>query len=829
MCRWKSWTNASEGFDLASRIEKSRLLHTVRESVFLAILGFLGAAVFFMLYPKLQPAAKLHLQINRAEARHIAKEYARSLDFDLSGYVDFINFYFDDQVNSFLQENRVAPEQAEPLLHYRPRAGWRVIFRNPARNERFEFLISARGEIFRFWHVLPDEVPGESQTRAEALAQIRAFLSERQHTDWQKFELVDARVKRHEARTDYVILWAQQQPGVGGVKLQISAEMVGGHVGGWARSLGFPHAFLTTFSERVATGTMLELLQQILPILIFILALGVFVLRFHAGEVSLKNAALYTFGFFIIALVASFNFMPGQDWAKLAVLENNRNTFIFITYVILLFMLFVGSLSILVLWASGDSLTRELWGKKLVSFDALFVKHFFFQGLGAGLIRGFAIGFFLLGLWYASLATVVNSPQVWPGISAEERLVLSAYFPLGAPVVLGVYTSFMGIASGALFLFAFFKKVLRNVVLAVILTSLLVNAVHTHTTAMVTPWLQMSLALLTGIVLYSFYLRYDLFTLFTSVVVAVSVPLALMLVLQEDELFRLAGWSSFVILGSAFVYGLAALLRGESINDAEVEPGYVQHLTERERLRMELEIARRAQLRMLPQRIPEMPGIDIAALSEPANEVGGDFYDFVTYGDRQLGIVVGDVSGKGMPAAIYMTLVKGLLQGIANAQIQPAQVLQQINKRFYRTAERNIFVTLFYCIIQPAAGQATFARAGHNPAIIRHAGAHALEWLQPAGLAIGLDRQPTFDRLIEQQTVPVHAGDVIVLYSDGLTEARNSKDEEFGEARLEQCIASVNGDSAEAILENIVVAVKKFAGRAPQADDLTVVVIKIKE
>jgi serine phosphatase RsbU (regulator of sigma subunit) len=298
---------------------------------------------------------------------------------------------------------------------------------------------------------------------------------------------------------------------------------------------------------------------------------------------------------------------------------------------------------------------------------------------------------------------------------------------------------------------------------------------------------------------------------------------------QPDGTYQTAGWTSFGLLGAVLIYGYAARVRGAPIDEQAITPAYVHHIAERERLKMELDIARKAQLRMLPQQIPQLPGLDIAAFSEPAKEVGGDYFDFVMFDGNRLGIVIGDVSGKGMPAALYMTLTKGFLQARADLNASPREILCRMNRNFYQSAERNIFVSLFYCVIDPINRKMVYARAGHNPIIVRHNASHTTKLLQPPGLAVGLESGEVFERIMKQESIEIAPGDTLVFYTDGLTEGMNRGKEEFGEARLLEVIENVENGTAQQLLEQIRKTHGAFVGREEQHDDLTCLVVRVSK
>jgi len=249
-----------------------------------------------------------------------------------------------------------------------------------------------------------------------------------------------------------------------------------------------------------------------------------------------------------------------------------------------------------------------------------------------------------------------------------------------------------------------------------------------------------------------------------------------------------------------------------------------QELLEKERMKHELQIAQRIQQSLLPKEIVPVPGFAIAHYYQATTEVGGDYYDFISLGERGLGIALGDVSGKGVPAALLMAITKSTLRTQAATSLTPANVLAKTNKVLYSEMQRGMFVTMFYAILDPTTGIAVCACAGHNPALlVRHGEA---QWIRPSGMPLGHDAGPRFEERIGETQVELVPNDVFVLYSDGVTEAMNVWGEEFGDIRLAQAVTKTADQNAETILQAIKDDLFGFMGGQPQSDDITIVVLK---
>ncbi|HEX6850045.1 MAG TPA: SpoIIE family protein phosphatase [Candidatus Polarisedimenticolaceae bacterium] len=244
-------------------------------------------------------------------------------------------------------------------------------------------------------------------------------------------------------------------------------------------------------------------------------------------------------------------------------------------------------------------------------------------------------------------------------------------------------------------------------------------------------------------------------------------------------------------------------------------------LVEKERLEADLEAARSIQQRLLPQGSPTVAGLDVAGVSFPSRVVGGDLFYFLPFGEGSLGLAVGDVSGKSLPAAFLMSNVVAVLRAEAQIGVEVDESLSRINRLIAEQIEPNRFVTLFYGIVDRPSDTVRYACAGHEPPlIVRTDGTVA--WLREGGTPLGV----LPDRTYRTASEPFSKGDVLVLYSDGLTEAEGTDGEFFGNTRLAACVAAARGGTATEILEAILASVNAHTGGAPLVDDRTVVVVR---
>lgn len=251
-----------------------------------------------------------------------------------------------------------------------------------------------------------------------------------------------------------------------------------------------------------------------------------------------------------------------------------------------------------------------------------------------------------------------------------------------------------------------------------------------------------------------------------------------------------------------------------------------EELAEKERMKHELDIARRIQLASLPQHTPALKGLDIAGVSVPAMEVGGDFFDYLNGTADRMTVVVGDVSGKGTSAALYMSKIQGILRSLHGFGLSPGDLFIRANRLLCGDMERNSFVTAVGAAFDAPARTAVLARAGHLPLYHFHAAGGAVEKITPRGLGLGLNNAGLFTSELEEKIIHYGPGDVLLFVTDGVTEAQNEANELYGEERLMSLLAVTAAAGAAAIRDALLGAIEAFAGNAAQHDDETIVVVK---
>ena len=254
------------------------------------------------------------------------------------------------------------------------------------------------------------------------------------------------------------------------------------------------------------------------------------------------------------------------------------------------------------------------------------------------------------------------------------------------------------------------------------------------------------------------------------------------------------------------------------------------NLVEQERLQKEMQVAQEIQQSLLPRHVPEIEGYEIGALYRAAKEVGGDYYDFLQVDERTVGVVVADVSGKGVPGSLVMTMIRTALRMEARGNRSASDVMARMNTFVTEDMKKGMFVTMFYVVLDSVNRIVTYASAGHNPMILYRGESDATYFLKPKGIPVGIDAPDAdlFRRTISVERLTLMRGDMLVIYTDGITEAMNPGRDQFGEARLLGAIKKYGHLTAQEFTEALDREIHEFTSGALQNDDITLVAIKEK-
>jgi phosphoserine phosphatase RsbU/P len=246
-----------------------------------------------------------------------------------------------------------------------------------------------------------------------------------------------------------------------------------------------------------------------------------------------------------------------------------------------------------------------------------------------------------------------------------------------------------------------------------------------------------------------------------------------------------------------------------------------QIAVEKGRMERELQMAREVQISLIPPNTPNIPGWDFAACWKPAHEVSGDFYDFIPLLDGKFGIVVADVSDKGMPAALFMTLSRSVIRSVVGQNERLDEEISKANRLIWRDSREGMFITLFYAVMNSNSGDVVYVNAGHNPPLVLRSSKKVFDTLIRTGMAAGVEGDTPY----KQSTVTLAKGDYLVMFTDGVTDAQTGN-EPFGEERLKAAICKYSGLSARKMIDGLEKEVCEFSGNGVPVDDVTLLVAR---
>ena len=440
-----------------------------------------------------------------------------------------------------------------------------------------------------------------------------------------------------------------------------------------------------------------------------------------------------------------------------------------------------GAFLVFIVSCATDSIARSIWPQRLETLTLARNARFINVPMGRSLVRSVGLAGILLGLatlfmsmpglQWTGLGNFLPGAQAW---SPVLSLIASNgfYTMLICMVVL--------LSVGA----TLYSKQPRNWV--IIATITLVAAILNMSTLQLSPqWMQWLLSAIVGFLLIQVLLRFDYFSCFGGFLLFVLLWQAAPLWLVSTSEYVTESGILLGLIPAVLLIGVIGLVSGREVDDdTQFIPAYLQEVAQQERMRGELEIARQVQASLLPRRMPTLKGIDIAAMCLPAQEVGGDYFDFIQLDENRTALVIGDVSGKGIQAGFFMTLTKGFLHAVCETTTSPAEVLTHVNHLFCKNVPRGTFISLIFGVLDAAEQTFTFARAGHDPMLFCSSNLDSPAFYKPSGMAIGLTPSQTFEDAIQNEVIHLTPKDLLVFYTDGVTEAVNPRHEQFGAERL---------------------------------------------
>ncbi|KAB2924766.1 MAG: PP2C family protein-serine/threonine phosphatase [Bacteroidetes bacterium] len=781
------------------------------------------------------PKSSVDITVTRGDAERIARGVLTDHGYDPSGLSTETSFQLNTALQQFLRE-RVGGRRAAELLRSDsvPAHRWSVYFYDPGLStsrmpHQYRVWLSASGRLIGFSHVIQDTAAGEKLAAADARAVAERYLASA-GVDLGRYTVKRTAVNSQAKRTDHSFIYAGNDS-LFGAAPEVTVRVQGAEVGTFFRDVVPPQSFTQRVADSFGSLAILSIAAYVVLLTLAFVIIALFLRKYHEGEVGVSTAFTVAALLFVTAFAAS---LLGFESSGVGVTMGDTNRlFVKLVMMVISAVILYGFLTAMTFaaWSVGESSARHGRGALLSGADAVLRRRFFTVDTAYSVLWGYGAGAAAFGL-----AAAVHYAAVVVFGAPVTAMSLGGVAEATMPPVYVVLTALAGALVSEivfrLFLIAWMRERTGRTWPGVLLSALLWSVVSTvlwePPFGQLTPLPQLFLSLLLGLFLSGVFLRYGLLAAVIANVVTVSFGMMEPLVFSSGDAFLADRLLFAAVMALPLAVAAVGLVRREEFTfTAEGLPAHIRRISERERMAKELEIARTVQMSLLPKENPRIDGYDIAGACLPAFEVGGDYYDFVTLGGNRLGIAIGDVSGKGVPAAIYMTLTKGILQSHAEENVSPKTVLSKVNRLMYRTIERNSFVSMFYAVLDVTSGTVRYARAGHNPVILAGLRDEQREFLTPNGVALGLDEGGVFDSVLEEREYRLRSGDLLVFYTDGFTEARNAAGDDFGESRLLAAVERARGGSASSIVDAVVRETRAFIGDMPQHDDMTMVVVKV--
>lgn len=485
----------------------------------------------------------------------------------------------------------------------------------------------------------------------------------------------------------------------------------------------------------------------------------------------------------------------------------------------------LASVGFFVLVALSDSITRQHWPSKLFSLDYLRQGMIFNKPIGIILLRSVALAFILAGFWTLLL-------QFFPKLYIDVNTIFLSKEAAWPPVYLLLENIWFSFSLMMAIFMAIGSQIYgqrNSMVSTILITALACGVLVPVFLSFGPPVYEFLLGTLFGAALAFIYIRWDFLTLLLShfLFLGLLESTTGWMVSNSPDTYIFVCYLGLLIV--IIVAGSLAIFKGKDAHSLpEYIPGYVEELAQEQRIKQELQIAREVQQSFLPVKMPQIARLDIAAVCKPAYETGGDYYDFIQLDEHRAAIAIGDVSGKGIQAAFYMTFVKGLLHSLCRETDSPAEVLKKTNRLFCDNATKGTFISLVYGIIDTQKNEFTFARAGHNPILHINTSTNKVQELQPRGLGIGLTKDKIFDNNIEEIKLSITDDDLFLLYTDGIVEALNETRQFYGTKNLTTLIKKQKNKPAKKVVSSVSKAVTSYIGKAKQHDDMTLMAVRYK-
>jgi serine phosphatase RsbU (regulator of sigma subunit) len=783
----------------------------MRTVLICAVLAGIGIATTYRLYPRFDSMGAYPSQVSRGEAIERARVLASHYGRDVKGWAVNVRV---DRFQRTYEYLRTAPNH--PLARAPQPYSYRVLFdRGPLRVE-VEVLRDGRYGIYRFRDGRRPDFTGPAPTDAQEKLVLTDFTGDPGGGSYKKTGSVATGTMGH------ATTWEWRDEAAPDVIQQL--EMATAHDG--VRTVRLRADISASFTERwVAAAGRTALRFSLLPVLLTIgitLTCALLFPGLARGRIRLRQALRLMAALLAVTLVgfvACGSFDRVRFDSSLSNEPLPESLFRALTRELPAIALWAA------MWAVGRWLMRSVSLDRWRTFDALLEGQWWRRQVGHSVACGL-----LLGAALTAVPAVLCTANLFP--RSDAQTVAPQWLAASMPTLLPLSFQLPWDLSGIFFLLVpltlapAFRRwapvALRCVllaVLAILLVGLTRSLVNDDAAGNLTT------GALLAVSFFGIYWKFDLVAVMVADLGFWATQVSVYFLHQQSDALRSSGLSTGLLYGGVALAGVAALLFARDLEEAPDET-VVEIAAQREVFETEFAMARKAQQRLLPAIPARIDGFSLAASCHPARDVGGDLYDFFRYPDGTYGLCVADVSGKGVPAALYMTMTKGILAAASRDEANLLGLAAALNSQLHAAGRKKTFVTMALGRLDAEARTLEYLRAGHNSILWRSARGGRCEYLKPKGVGLGLTSNRLFERSIAMESLRFEDGDVAVFYSDGITEAMNASRELYGEDRLQAVVDRHAGLDAAGLEQEILREVREFMDGEPPHDDMTLLILR---
>ncbi len=789
------------------------------------------------LLPRINPAFIGLPKVSRSEAAQAADSLVRELRFDKDSFHRYAWYLRDANSIDYLMRCYGVRETMELLQQSNlPIAWWNFAWhRNRPKDAQEEFLtirIRTDGTLLGFRHQIPDSVAGTRLSQDEATALARAELERRLGAQTAALYTLDNfRVHNKPNRRDYNLRFVRKGNKIAEGHEAVDMQIAGDQVVMFMPKFVVPEDFTVSSGRFGGTNILFNGLSVVIYFLLTIFSLLAFLKKYHAGLISVNQGAvagLISYVTFCIIYINSWSIFGTET--NIGAISEVYTKFILLGIQLTTTLVFI-FVNIFTSWNAGIHEIYQLRPRLLSGIDSLLKGRWISKNMGREIPPAFIFGAIAFGATLLIELVMITFFGAHPRVGNQWLDMFNGKIPLlnalGSIITLTLFNNIIFRA----FLIPYLLRFMKSPALAILISaasfagySIFFDEFWLYWPVYFSTIPAFVQAILEGYVFWRYGLLASLLTSSVAALLRIVGPA----MSSGTPLFVINAGLLILIFFVILAIGLIGLIRGKefAVRTSD-EPAHIRRIKEQTRMQQELEIAKKVQLGLLPRRVPQIEGYDIYAACLPALEVGGDYYDFFNLGDDKFGIAIADVSGKGMPAAIYMTLTKGILQSHAENDLSPKTVLTRVNSQMYQTIERTWFVSMFYAVLSPPEKRLHFARAGHNP-VVWFKSDGSRELLNTPGIGLGLEMGPIFEKTLRETELSLTPGDTLVFFTDGFTEAMNEHGEEYGEQRLIDFLQGISHENAEEMVRSAIAEIRSFSDGNEQHDDMTIIVIKVR-